>query len=105
MRVTQAKKRKIHEYLAHTGETVLYNTLKNVYKIKGIRRKIKKLIYSCIVFQTMKNHKAKYGKLSGALATKEPFKHLSADIYGQVNDEEIALRGGGEAKYMWVSTH
>ncbi|KAI5176569.1 hypothetical protein PAEPH01_2367 [Pancytospora epiphaga] len=82
----------LHLKLGHLGEKNLYRTLRDVYKVEGIKGKIQRTVRSCLRCQMGKSDSTKYGEVTGNLSTDTPLQDISMDIYGPIPSSLFILR-------------
>lgn len=71
----------MHKRSVHAGMTVLYNNLKNYYKVNHVKRIIMKVISECIECKVNKRHVSKH-KTNLQITSSKPFKKICSDIFG-----------------------
>ena len=70
-----------HEPLGHIGAMKFYDFLKQLYYLKGMRRKLHEYLRSCHKCQIMNLQKLKFMDLHQDIA-QTPQDHLSIDLLG-----------------------
>ena len=81
--------KKIHIQLEHPGIKNMENTIKKIWKIPNLAKKIKKIRNECNTCQKFLITSHKYGFPKGNLTTTTPFKHISTDIYGPIDSSRF----------------
>lgn len=89
-----------HINLVHPGTKTFYNTVKNYYSMKNLKKSVEKIVDNCITCQAQKSQRNYYAPFKGSLTSQMPFQDISTDIYGPIPGSEIALRGGEEFSYI-----
>lgn len=89
-------------YLGHPGTKTMIETIKNYYKIEGLRRKISNLRKYCISCQKYSSRAANYGKLTGTLHTQDALQDIATEILGPVSTS--LFPGKHSHKKFWILT-
>lgn len=80
---------KVHDLLCHPGTKTMEMAIRKYWKINRLRQKIMKLRTKCNQCQERMRTTAKYGIIKGNIATTEPWKDISSDIYGPVETQDF----------------
>ncbi|KAF9762576.1 hypothetical protein NGRA_1918 [Nosema granulosis] len=93
----------MHEKAHHTGINTLYNTIKNVFFIKNIKRANNIVVHNCIKCIEYKSNVARADS-QYKIRAAAPFEKISSDIYGPFDTTNYRTKQDTEKGYFITIT-
>ncbi|KAF9763219.1 Retrovirus-related Pol polyprotein from transposon 17.6 [Nosema granulosis] len=93
----------MHEKAQHTGIITLYNTIKDVFFIKNIKRAINIVVHNCTKCIEYKSNIARADS-QYKIRAAAPFKKISSDIYGPFDTTNYITKQDVEKGYFITIT-
>ncbi|KAF9758300.1 Transposon Ty3-G Gag-Pol polyprotein, partial [Nosema granulosis] len=74
----------LHIYLGHPGVNKTFKSISKYLSINKCKKLIHKIVKKCTLCQINKIRQCKHGRITGSLATFEPWNDISTDIFGPI---------------------